>query len=68
MNNPKINLDGTKQWFNSRGEWHNENGPALIETCGAKFWLINGKEHREDGPARINLGQVDYYINDKRIW
>ena len=33
---------------------------------GHKAWYINGKRHREDGPAIQNTGGYkDWYINDK---
>jgi hypothetical protein len=34
---------------------------------GGKFWFLNGKLHREDGPAvEYANGDKFWYINDKR--
>ncbi len=33
------------------------------------FWLKNGRQHREDGPAIIDdTGYKRWYLNDKFIW
>ena len=35
---------------------------------GSIFYFLNGKFHREDGPAITHpFGSVDYYLNDKNI-
>jgi len=35
---------------------------------GNKEWCLNGKRHREDGPAYINSsGRKDYYLNNVRV-
>ena len=41
------------------------NQPKLIEHAnGAKEWLLNGKTHREDGPAVENTdGTKEWYLN-----
>jgi hypothetical protein len=33
---------------------------------GTQYWWINGKRHREDGPAFICDGTQDWYINGKK--
>ena len=34
---------------------------------GDKFWYLNGKRHREDGPAmEFADGPKYWYLNDKR--
>jgi|TARA_R110000772_G_scaffold64176_5_gene143503 hypothetical protein len=51
---------------------HREDGPASVYSDGDKYWYINGKLHREDGPAVLidtdGVGEVDkyWYINGKR--
>lgn len=37
--------------YNSSGELHNENGPAVIRTNGSREWFVNGKRHNNNGPA-----------------
>ena len=44
------------------GKAHRENGPAIVNKNGSKFWCINGLEHREDGPA------VEYSDGIKQWW
>jgi hypothetical protein len=51
MTNPKIDVLGSKCWYNNKGELHREDGPAIESTYGTKRWYIHGKLHREDGPA-----------------
>ena len=39
-----------------------------VDENGNKFWLLNGKFHREDGPAiEFANGQKDWYLNGKRL-
>ena len=48
--------------------YHNPYGPAIIEKHGYICYLIHGKWHRLDGPARIwSDGREEYYINDKKL-
>ena len=69
MTNPIIDKDGNKQWFNSKGELHREDGPATEWVNGNKFWCINGKFHREDGPAiELSNGTKMWFINGERIY
>ena len=47
--------------------WVKRNG--LIEyNNGTKFWFLNGKYHREDGPAvEYTDGDKHWYLNDKYL-
>jgi hypothetical protein len=46
------------------GEFHREDGPAVIYDNGYKAWWKHGKIHREDGPAIECLdGRKEYYLN-----
>ena len=37
-----------------------------IDSSGSKFWRLNGKLHREDGPAvELSNGDKSWYINGK---
>jgi hypothetical protein len=39
----------------------------IIDDVGNKRWLLDGKLHREDGPAIIySNGSKHWYINGKR--
>ena len=40
---------------------------CIINSVGDKSWYLNGKLHREDGPATIfSNGDGWYYLNDIR--
>lgn len=56
---------GTQEWFR-HGQWHRENGPALIHADGSQEWYFEGERHREDGPAVIHPNGVwEYWIHNK---
>ena len=51
---------------NKRGQFHREDGPAVIYPDGEQHWYIHGQLHREDGPAIIFAdGSRFWYINGK---
>ena len=66
----ETHREGSVFYMNEKREYHNPNGPAvLFMNTGYKAWYINGKRHREDGPAKencfTNVSGVEYYLNDK---
>jgi hypothetical protein len=68
MNNPEIDIFGTKRWYNSKGQIHRDDGPAVESREGYKGWFQNNELHREDGPAQENRnGREMWWINGKRI-
>ena len=81
MNNqPQCKIDehgehGSEEW-RSAVKWHREGIPAVecankqpvckIDECGTKEWILNGKTHREDGPAiEYEDGGKYWFINGK---
>lgn len=61
-----VNKEGTIRWYNEKGEYHREDGPAIERSNGDKYWFINGKLHREDGPAKEwSNGNKYWFINGK---
>lgn len=56
MSNLKVSTDGTKRWFNSKGQLHRVDGPAIEDIDGGQHWYINNLLHRVDGPARYLPG------------
>ena len=59
-----VDFDGTTSYRLPNGDYHRENGPALIYPRGDKFWYYNGQSHREDGPAKMWIsGEKEYYID-----
>ena len=59
---PVIDLDGDTFWYNSAGDLHRTDGPAVEYANGDKEWYVNDKLHRTDGPA------VEYADGIKGWW
>lgn len=60
--------DGTKIWKSLDGKYHQEDGPAIEEASGDKYWFINGSLHRLDGPAsEFADGSKEWFINNQQI-
>lgn len=58
----KILIDGSKEWRNSEGQLHREDGPAIELPNGSRGWFYEGKHHRVDGPA------IEHIDGDKSWW
>ena len=56
----EIGEDGSRRYYNSHGQLHRMEGPA-VEWEGGSRWYQNGKLHRTDGPAVV-------YANGTRYW
>ena len=55
-------IEGTTRWYKEGTDiLHRENGPAIENINGDKFWCKEGKYHREGGPAIEN-------INGDKFW
>lgn len=56
-----------KEYLNSEGKHHREDGPAVIFDDGTTFWCLNGLAHRIGGPAEEYAdGEKCWYLNGKR--
>ena len=63
----EVDRDGTCKYFNSAGELHRDNGPAVEYKSGSRAWFQNGKLHRTDGPAVVwSDGDEEWYQNGLR--
>ena len=65
----KVDEDGTKRWYNSKGEFHRQNDlPAIEYIYGTKEWWLNGKCHRGNDKPAIELvdGDKFWFLNGKR--
>jgi hypothetical protein len=70
MRTYKVTVDerGTIRWYNRKGEFHREDGPAIEYTNGTKYWCQNGIFHRENGPAvEESNGTKQWYLNGKEF-
>jgi len=66
MNRICIDKDGSKIYYNSKGEIHRLDGPAIEYIEGIKYWYKEGKLHKVDGPAREYLYEIkSWYLLDK---
>ena len=64
----EVNSFGTRRYYNSNGEFHRIDGPAVEWTNGNKLWCQNGLKHRTDGPAiELTDGTKEWYINGVRL-
>jgi len=55
----RVDHQGTRKYYNSAGQLHRENGPAIEYADGCKIWYQNGLLHRTDGAA------VEWFDGDK---
>ena len=47
----EVDKHGTRRYYNSTGELHRDDGPAVEDANGSKSWYQNDQCHRTDGPA-----------------
>ena len=60
----EVNEWGTRRYFNSAGELHRGDGPAVEHANGVKFWYHNDRLHRTGGPAvEWANGHKEWWIN-----
>jgi len=64
----QVNKNCDEFYYNSKKQLHRLDGPAVEDSNGGyKAWFINGKRHREDGPAITRLyGDKEWWINGKK--
>jgi hypothetical protein len=55
-----VEPDGSIKYNRSNGLLHRLNGPAIVWADGTEEWWVNGRHHRDDGPAIIG--------NESRRW
>ena len=64
----EVDARGTRWYFNSAGQLHRDDGPAIEYPDGSKSWCQNGQLHRTDGPAiECADGTKRWYINGVRL-
>ena len=66
----RIEVDGlgNRFYYNSNGEFHRIDGPAVEWHDGTKSWYQNGQRHRTDGPAiEQSDGIKEWYINGEEL-
>ena len=64
----EVNKFGTRRYYNSAGQMHRDDGPAVEYADGTKGWYQNGLLHRTDGPAiEWAHGINEWWLNGKRL-
>jgi len=54
------------RWHYLNGQFHREDGPAVIFPDGYQAWFRNGERHRGDGPAVSHPdGSQEWWLNGK---
>ncbi len=50
MKTYKVIVDdrGDIRWFNEKGQYHREDGPAIESKDGSKLWWLNGIHYKEE--------------------
>ena len=59
---------GTRRYYNSKGQLHREEGPAVVFSGGSCEWWQNDLRHRTDGPAvEWPNGDKEWFINGEEL-
>ena len=65
----EVDEDGSRRYYNTNGELHRDDGPAVEWSNGVKFWYQNGQRHRTDGPAiEYPTGHKRWFINGVEMY
>ena len=60
----EVDEDGSRRYYNTNGELHRTDGPAVEWSNGVKFWYHNDRLHRTGGPAvEWANGHKEWWIN-----
>ena len=60
----EVDNEGTRFYYNSAGQLHRTNGPAIEWSNGTKSWFQYGLRHRTDGAAiEYTTGSEEWYLN-----
>ena len=63
-----VDMFGTRRYYNTAGQLHRENCPAVERANGDKFWYQNDVPHRENGPAvEWWDGSVEWWLNGVQL-
>ena len=64
----EVDARGTRWYYNSAGQLHRDEGPAIERADGTRYWYQNGLRHRTDGPAiEWCDGDKWWYINGEQL-
>src|ERR1700680_3276797 len=65
----RSDMYGNTHWYNLNGNYHRDNGPAIICANGTKIWCHHGLPHRIDGPAlESHTGSHRWFYKGKELY
>lgn len=63
----EVSPDGTINYYDSAGNLHRRQGPAVIYPDGTLAWYDHGKLHRDEGPAVIKPNGAQVWYNHGKV-
>lgn len=62
----EVNRSEEGEYWTKNGQFHREDGPAIIKYGVSEIWYLNGELHRDGGPAVMHDdGYQAWYQHDK---
>ena len=62
----EVDQYGNRRYYNSSGQLHRDDGPAIEYADGTRCWCQNGLRHRENAPAmEYPNGAKHWFYNDR---
>ena len=58
----EIDKNGNTLYYNEQGQFHREDGPAVVWADGRKEYWIDDELHRVDGPAVVCADGDKYWF------
>ena len=63
-----VDCHGNRFYYNSNGEFHRIDGPAVECPDNSKYWYQYGHLHRTDGAAvELSIGDKWWFINGVQL-
>ena len=62
-----VDETGMRRYYNTVGQLHRTDGPAIEYARGTKVWYQNGQCHRIDGPAVEGSGGTKRWYSYGKI-
>jgi len=60
----RTDYNGNQHFYDEKGNYHNDEGPAFVGHDGGQEYYKHGKYHNDKGPAVVSPdGTVRYYID-----
>jgi hypothetical protein len=67
MDNPEIDVEGNKWWYEADDKLHRDDGPAVEYADGDEEWWQHGELHRDDGPAVVNSSYYTAWVQHDEL-